>query len=191
MSILPPRYPRSSDLTPEERQKIYEEEKARVEKAESPGCLGCLGSIVLLIVIIVIGMAFFNYMTNDSEKSRQPQAPVPSPPLSRQPQAPVPSPPLPQDPVDRYFYLDNEITRYVVEPCAMWLTQLQVPIKPDVPVDVLTQYHELEAHMLIGHPSVLVAVATEMETRAARLRFYEEKKRQCIDRLARRHGFRE
>ena len=103
-------------------------------------------------------------------------------------QASVPSPPLPQHPLDRALYLRDEITRYVVEPCAMWLTQLQVPIKPDVPVDVLTQINELEAHMLFGDKRMLVAVATEMETRAARLRFYEEEKSQCIELLARRHG---
>ena len=70
----------------------------------------------------------------------------------------------------------------------MWLTQRQVPIKPHVPVDVLTQLNELEAYSLFGDLSVLVAVANEMETRAARLRFYEEEKRQCIEFVARRHG---
>ena len=103
-------------------------------------------------------------------------------------QAPVPSQALPQHPLDRALYLRDEITRYVVEPCAMWLTQLQVPIKPDVPVDVLTQINELEAHMLFGDKRVLVAVATEMETSAARLSFYEEEKSQCIELLERRHG---
>ncbi len=66
MSILPPRLPMSGDLTPEERQKIYEEEKARAEARDKvaadkeadktrKGCLGCLALVIGIPALIFWG----------------------------------------------------------------------------------------------------------------------------------------
>ena len=118
--------------------------------------------------------------------SRRARAPVPQRQAPARPLRVPAESSLPQHPLDRILYFRGEIMRYVVGPCAMWLTQLQAPLKPHVPVDVLTKINEHEAYSLFGDLSGLIAVADGMETRAARLGFYEEKKRSCIERLARR-----
>ena len=92
---------------------------------------------------------------------------------------------LPRDRLARALYVRDEIFKYVTDPCAMWMTQRQAPLKPHVPVDVLTKINKVEAAGTYSF-DVLFAVAIEMESRADRLRFYEEEKRSCIERLARR-----
>ena len=118
--------------------------------------------------------------------SRRARAPVPQQQSPARPLRVPAESSLPRDRLARALYFRGEIMRYVVGPCAMWLTQLQAPLKPHVPVDVLTKINEQEAYSLFGDLSVLIAVADGMETRAARLGFYEEEKRSCIERLARR-----
>ena len=66
-----------AELTPEERQKIYEEEKARAEAKETveaenkaekekaagkrtaTGCMGCLVAVLAMVVVIVIWTSLF------------------------------------------------------------------------------------------------------------------------------------
>jgi hypothetical protein len=61
--------PNVPDLTPEERQRIYQEEKARSEAQEQikkdarakktqVGCIGCLGLVALIVVVAFLGSVF-------------------------------------------------------------------------------------------------------------------------------------
>jgi hypothetical protein len=78
-----------ADLTPAERERIYQEEKARKEaqdqlkkeeatKNVKNGCLGCLGVIGLLILIAFAGSIFSP--TDKPTTSKSPAAARPTPP---------------------------------------------------------------------------------------------------------------
>ena len=117
--------------------------------------------------------------------SRRARAPVPQQQSPARPLRVPAESSLPRDRLARALYVRDEIFKYVTDPCAMWMTQRQAPLKPHVPVDVLTKINKVEAAGTYSF-DVLFAVAIEMESRADRLRFYEEEKRSCIERLARR-----
>src|SRR6185503_3960363 len=66
------------DLTPEERQRIYEEEKARLEartkikgSKQRNGCLGCLGMLGGLVVLGLI-VSLFSSSSRDSKTPEEP-----------------------------------------------------------------------------------------------------------------------
>jgi hypothetical protein len=83
------------ELSPEERERIYQEEKARKEaqgrikqeesaKAMKTGCLGCLGIIVLVVVIGAVASLFNSgdTTTRSTSNTTTNPAPTPTPPAT-------------------------------------------------------------------------------------------------------------
>ena len=83
-----------AELTPEERQRIYEEEKARIEarteiegdkkkKSSHSGCLVLFGLVVILMIVAYFNMDFSGRSPSAPVNSTAPAAPqVTTPPLT-------------------------------------------------------------------------------------------------------------